>query len=165
MASISFGAGGAARSITQEGGYRQKAGLLPPHMEKCTVTTGKVYRVVPAYACDTWEIYIVLGSEDPMVRVFGLDDDYAGSGIPSAGTKFELNIKDDYESGAGGGFDMASLSSKSIIVDQAWKGLMFEVEEKAADGDPGTATIKVKAYRSGQCTFEGTFAAGTQEDN
>ena len=133
------------------------------------------------YACDTWEIFIALGSQDPMVRVFGLDDDYSNTAtapatsVPAAGTKFELNIKDNYSSGAivldegayvsGGGYDMAALSVQSIIVDQAWKGLMFEVVEKLAAGVDGTATIKVKAYRSGQCTFEGTFAAGTQENS
>ena len=165
MATIKFGQRGAARSVTQVGGTGSKPGALDPFMEKCTVTTGKVYRALPPYACDTWEVYITLGSQDPMVRVFGLDDDYSGSGAPAAGTKFELNIKDNYTSGSGGGFDMAALSVQTIIVDQAWKGLMFEVEEKDPAGDAGTATIKVKAYRSGQCTFEGTFATGTEESS
>tara|TARA_R110002110_G_scaffold71006_1_gene189945 strand:+ start:842 stop:1366 length:525 start_codon:yes stop_codon:yes gene_type:complete len=174
MATISIP--GDSSAITQVGGYGQKAGLLAPHMEKCTVDTDKVYRVVSTYSCDTWEIFIALGSNTPMVRVFGLDNDYSGSGAPAAGTKFELNIKDNYSAGAivldgggayesGGGYDMASLSVQSIIVDQAWKGLMFEVEKKLAADVAGTATIKVKAYRSGQCTFEGTFAAGTQENS
>ena len=149
--------------ITQSGGY-SRAGSFDPHMEKGTITTGKVYRVLPNYACDTWEIYLVQGTQDPMVRVFGLDDDYSGSGAPAAGTKFELNIENDYE-GTPKGFDMATLSTKTIIVDQAWKGLQFDVEEKDAAGVDGTVVIKVKAYRAGQCTFEGTFAAGTQSDS
>jgi hypothetical protein len=135
-------------------------------MEKATVTTGNVYRVLPDYPCDTWEIYLVQGTEDPMVRVFGLDDDYANTAtapatsVPAAGTKFELNIADDYSAT---GFDMAALSTKTIIVDQAWQGLQFDVEEKDAVGDAGTVVIKVKAYRAGKCTFDGTFAAGTTD--
>ena len=163
MATISI----AGRSVPQGLGTGT-SGFTNPHMEKVTVTTGNVYRVLPDYPCDTWEIYLVQGTEDPMVRVFGLDDDYANTAtapatsVPAAGTKFELNIENDYEN-TPKGFDMATLSTKTIIVDQAWQGLQFDVEEKAVAGDPGTVVIKVKAYRAGKCTFDGTFAAGTTD--
>ena len=172
MATISFGTGGAARSITQKGGNGQKAGLLVPHMVKATLTpdandtgdnsTTKVLRVLPPYACDTWEVFVVLGANDPMVRIYGLDDDYAGSGVPASGTKFEINLKDigPYDSGF-----VAANMPQNFILDQAWQGLQFDVTEVAGANGNASVTIKVKAYRSGQCTFEGSFATGTVENS
>tara|TARA_R110000824_G_scaffold39564_2_gene119510 strand:- start:655 stop:1173 length:519 start_codon:yes stop_codon:yes gene_type:complete len=170
MATISFGAQNAARSVTQEGGYGQKAGLLSPHMVKATLTpaintdgagTGatKVLRVLPSYSCDTWEVFVVLGANDPKVRIFGLDDDYAGSGVPASGTKHELNLKDigPYNLGF-----VATDMPQAFIVDQAWKGLQFDVTD-VSENNNASVTIKVKAYRSGQCTFEGSYTTGTVE--
>ena len=162
MATISI----AGRTKVTQGLGTGTSGFTNPHMEKATVTTSNVYRVLPDYPCDTWEIYLVQGTQDPMVRVFGLDGDYANTAtapatsVPAAGTKFELNIADDY---LATGFDMATLSTKTIIVDQAWQGLQFDVADKSGGGDAGTVTIKVKAYRAGKCTFDGTFAAGTTD--
>ena len=173
MATISFGAQGAARSITQEGGYRQKAGLLAPHMVKATLipdandtgdnSTTKVLRVLPSYACDTWEVFIVLGANDPKVRVYGLDDDYAGSGIPTSGTKYELTeLKDigPYNSGF-----VSTHMPQNFIIDRAWQGLQFDVTEETGTEGNASVTIKVKAYRSGQCTFEGSYTTGTVENS
>ena len=139
--------------ITQSGGYGTAASLNP-HMEKATIATGKVLRVIPSYACDTWEIMLTVASGSPTVRIFGLDDDYDGSGAPAASEKYEVpDTTPEYDSG----FASADLP-RSIIGDQAWKALQFDVSTS------GSALIKVKAYRSGRCTFEGSFAAGTQED-
>jgi len=170
MASINIGGKGRT-AITQVGGYGQHTGLLAPHMVKATLEpdandlTGnsrlKVLRVLPSYACDTWEVFVVLGANDPKVRVYGLDDDYAGSGVPASGTKYELNLKDI------GGYDegfVAANMPQHFIIDRAWKGLQFDVTDVSGNGD-ATVTIKVKAYRSGQCTFEGTYTTGTVENS
>lgn len=158
MATIKFGSSGAARSVTQTGGYGQKAGLLPPHMEKCTVAATKFFRVLPPYACDTWEI-LMSATGNTTIRIFGLDDDYDGSGAPAADEKYEVpETTPEYDSGFKvDGADQADLP-RSIIWDQAWQGLQFDVTT-------GTAIIKVKAYRSGQCTFEGSYTTATQLDS
>ena len=172
MATIKFG-GSVARTVTQVGGYGQKAGLLAPHMVKATLTpdaddlggnsTTKVLRVLPPYACDTWEVFVVLGANDPQVRVHGLDDDYAGSGVPASGTKYELTELKDV-----GPYDLGFVSThmpQHFILDRAWQGLQFDVTEETGTAGNASVTIKVKAYRSGQCTFEGSFATGTVENS
>ena len=171
MATISFGADGTARTVTQEGGYAVP-GLVGPHMVTATLSpdandvgdnsTTKVLRVLPSYGCDTWEVFIVLLSNDPKVRVFGLDDDYAGSGVPASGTKHELDLASI------GGYDSGFVAADmpvSFIVEQAWKGLQFDVTEVTGTVGHAAATVKVKAYRAGQCTFEGSFTAGTVENS
>jgi hypothetical protein len=140
----------------------EKATLTPDANDTGSNSTTKVLRVVPPYACDTWEVSVVLGANDPKVRVFGLDDDYAGSGVPASGTKFELDLTTigDYDAGF-----VATGMPVAFTVDRSWQGLQFDVTEVAgADGD-AAATVKVKAYRSGKCTFEGSYTTGTVENS
>ena len=147
--------------VTQVGGTGTKAGALDPHMEKCTVAATKVFRVLPPYACDTWEI-LMSATGNTTIRIFGLDDDYDGSGAPAADEKYEVP---DSTPGYDAGFKVDSGATpavdqlpKGIIWDQAWQGLQFDVTT-------GAAIIKVKAYRSGQCTFEGSYTTATQLDS
>ena len=165
MATIKFG-GSVARTVTQVGGYGQKAGLLAPHMVKATITmaavdTTKILRVVPPYACDTWEVFVILEANDPQIQIYGLDDDYSGTGTPDADDKHELTELSgisDYDQGF-----VASMLPVHFIVDRAWKGLQFDVTDESNASVWGAVHIKVKAYRSGQCTFEGTYSTGSVE--
>jgi hypothetical protein len=160
MATISFGADGAARTVTQDSGTGTVPGALDPHMVKCVVGTGKFFRVVPPYACDTWEI-VMSAAGNTTIRIFGLDNDYDGSGAPNADEKYEVpDTTPEYNSGfkVDGLADGQADLPRSIIWDQAWKALQFDVTT-------GPATIKVKAYRSGQSTFEGNYTTVTNEDS
>jgi len=170
MATISI----AGRSVTQGVGTGTSE-FLDPHMEKATLTpdandtgsnsTTKVLRVLPSYACDTWEVFVVLGANDPKVRIYGLDDDYAGSGVPAAGTKYELNLGDIGPYNAVPTGFVAADMPQAFIVDRAWQGLQFDVTEVAGADGNASVTIKVKAYRSGKCTFEGDYTTGTVENS
>ena len=160
MATISFGSSGAARSVTQEGGYAQTSAKLDAHMEKVVVAAGNVFRVIPPYACDTFEIKLAIGAtgQSPIIRIFGLDDDYTGSGAPvvADGSTVKWEVPDDTpDYAAGVGFIVTDLP-RTLIWDAAWKAIQFDVTN-------GSAFIKVKAYRSGSCTFEGSYITGSSE--
>lgn len=155
MATISI----AGRSVTQGVGTGT-SGFLDPHMEKCIVAAGEVFRVIPPYACDTWEIKLAIGAtgQAPVIRIFGLDDDYTGSGAPvvADGSTVKWEVDDTTtEYAAGVGFITTDLP-RSLIWDHAWKALQFDVVT-------GSALVKVKAYRAGKCTFEGSYTTSTSE--
>jgi len=166
MATISFGSSGAARSVTQEGGYAQTSAKLDAHMEKVVVAAGNVFRVIPPYACDTFEIKLAIGAtgQSPIIRIFGLDDDYANTATAPAtstpvvadGSTVKWEVPDDTpDYAAGVGFIVTDLP-RTLIWDAAWKAIQFDVTN-------GSAFIKVKAYRSGSCTFEGSYITGSSE--
>jgi len=166
MATISFGAAGAARTVTQ-GVSAVAPGPLAPHMEKCVVAAGQVFRVIPPYACDTWEIKLAIGAtgQAPVIRIFGLDDDYVNTATAPAtstpvvadGSTVKWEVPNDttfYTKGTG--FVAADDLPHHLIWDHAWKALQFDVTT-------GSALIKVKAYRAGKCTFEGSYITGASE--
>jgi hypothetical protein len=172
MATISIPGG--SDTITQVGSQRGKVSLLSPHMITCQLapdatdvapdTTAKFVRVVPPYACDTWEIYVVRVVNDPQVFVYGLDDDYAGSGTPASGTAHELiDLPNGYVPETSGWSGTSSADfPRHVVLDQAWKGVQFKVSDSSGNGN-AVAIIKVKAYRAGQCTYEGSYTTVTQE--
>jgi len=137
-------------------------------MEKCTLATTaaegtQIFRVVPPYGCDTWEVTILLGVNDPRIHIFSLDDEYSGSGEPGLTEKHELTTLEDigpYGDTAGGGFVAADLP-QHFTIDRAWKGLQFTVTDVGGGTPFGTAIVKVKAYRAGKCTFQGTYTTST----
>jgi hypothetical protein len=160
MATINFGSSGAARSVTQEGGYAQTSAKLDAHMKKVVVAEDEFFRVIPPYACDTFEIKLAIGAtgQSPIIRIFGLDDDYDGSGAPvtTDGSNEKWEVPDDTpDYAAGVGFIVTDLP-RTLIWDAAWKAIQFDVTN-------GSAFIKVKAYRSGSCTFEGSYITGSSE--
>ena len=88
-----------------------------------------------------------------------MDDDYTGSGAPvvADGSTVKWEVPDDtadYDPGTG--FVAAADLPRSLIWDHAWKALQFDVIT-------GSALIKVKAYRAGKCTFEGSYITGASE--
>jgi len=165
MATINFG-GRVARSETQGDVYRHSGRLLAPHMEKATMTctdsgdttaTTETWRVLPEYSCDTWEVFIDAESNDPELIIKGIDDSYSGSG--ATGTAgHELTGISGYTAGTG---LVAGDLPKNFIVDQAWKGLEFQLKDASDATAFASVPIRVKAYRSGQSTLSGTFVTGT----
>ncbi len=154
---------GDSAAITLDGVYHD-ANALAPFMVKCDMstsgTTTKVFRVAPPYACNTYEVIVLAGTNDPVVRVFGLDDDWDGDGAPNSDEKHELDIQNlNYTEGTG--FDLARTGDRHFIIDQAWKALQFEIKEKEFSQGV-TATVKVKAYRSGSSSHEGSYTTVTQ---